>query len=222
MMSWIVESAKRGKKLQDAYSVSGTPVFIKDRLPEHVDFNFVVKYIENRVPSHFLKGVDIIYIGEFEDFARRNINAYFEDGALYISNEQDDEMDIIDDIVHEVAHAVEKEYGGYIYTGKIEKEFSGKRRRLYDMLKAYGYEISPVFKTKMEYDKEIDEFLYKEIGYETLEGFVNGLFTSAYATTSLREYFATGFEEYFLGDVKYLKKVSPMLYSMMESLVEIG
>jgi hypothetical protein len=221
-MSWIVESAKRGKKLQDAYSIFGVPVFIKDRLPDNVDFDYVIKYIENRVPSYFLKGIDIVYIGEFEAFARRNINAYFEDGALYVSNKQDSEMDIIDDIIHEVAHAVEKEFGGYIYAGKIEREFLAKRRRLYDMLKAYGYKISPVFKTRMEYDEDIDEFLYKEIGYEVLGDLVNGLFTSPYAVTSLREYFATGFEEYFLGDIRYLEKVSPTLYNILESLMEIG
>ena len=219
-MSWIEEGIKRGKKLQDAYSISGTPVFIKDRLPDNVDFNFVVKYIESRIPDRLMKGVDIIYIGQFEDFYKRDINAYFEDGALYVSNEQDDEMDIIDDIVHEVAHSVEKEYGGYIYTGSIEKEFVGKRRRLYDMLKSYGYKVSPVFKVKMEYDKEIDEFLYKDVGYEALGNLVNGLFPSPYSVTSLREYFAMGFEEYFLGDVKYLKKVSPRLYGVLENLME--
>jgi hypothetical protein len=220
MMSWITESAKRGKKLQDAYNIGGTPVFIKDRLPDNVNFDFVVKYIESRVPYRLMKGMDIIYIGQFEEFKRRDINAYFEDGALYISNEQDDEMDLIDDIVHEMAHSVEREFGGYIYTGRIEKEFEAKRRRLYDMLKTYGYGVSPVFKVKMEYDKEIDEFLYKEVGYEALGNLVNGLFPSPYSVTSLREYFAMGFEEYFLGDLKYLKKVSPTLYSVIDSLME--
>ena len=219
-MSWIEESAKRGKKLKDAYSISGTPVFIKDRLPDIVDFDFVVQYIESRIPPNFFRGIDIIYIGEFEDFARRNINAYFEDGALYVTNKQDNEMDIIDDIVHETAHSVEKEYGGYIYTRRLEKEFESKRRRLYELLKAYNYKISPVFKTKMEYDKEIDEFLYKEVGYEKLEDFVNGLFHSSYSVTSLREYFATGFEEFFIGDNKYLKKVSPILYDTIENIME--
>jgi hypothetical protein len=219
-MSWIEEGIERGKKLKDAYSISGVPVFIKDKLPENIDFNFVSKYIERRIPPRLFKGIDVIYVGQFEDFKRRDINAYFEDGALYISNEQDDEMDIIDDIVHEVAHAVEKEYGWQIYTGEIEREFIAKRRRLYDMLKSYGYKMSPVFKVKMEYDKEIDEFLYKEIGYEVLDNLVNGLFSSPYASTSLREYFAMGFEEYFTGDHSYIKKVSPSLYRTIEDLME--
>ena len=50
---------------------------------------------------------------------------------------------------------------------------------------------------------------------------VNGLFVSAYASTSLSEYFARGFEEFFMGDVRYLKKPSPVLYSILESLKEL-
>jgi len=69
-MSWIVESAKRGKKLQDAFSISGTPIFIKDRLPENINFEFVVKYIENRIPPRFMRGIDVIYVGQFEDYRK--------------------------------------------------------------------------------------------------------------------------------------------------------
>jgi len=217
---WITETANKGRKLKDMYNVSGIDVYIKDRLPEDIDPDFIFNYISSRIPFHLARNLDVIYVGQFPEMAEREINAYFEDGALYVSNEQDDEMDIIDDIVHEIAHSVEKEYGRHIYTGRIEKEFEGKRRRLYDMLKAHGYSLSPVFKVKMEYDKEIDEFLYKEIGYEALGNLVNGLFPSPYSVTSLQEYYAIGFEEYFLGDVKYLKKVSPALYSVLESLME--
>ena len=39
-----------------------------------------------------------------------------------------------------------------------------------------------------------------------------GLFTRPYAVTSIREYFATAFEEYLLGDGEYVKKLSPIAY----------
>ena len=130
-------------------------------------------------------------------------------------------MDLIDDLIHEIAHAVEKEYGSYIYNGALEREFLGKRRRLYSVLKAEGYPISPVFKIKMEYDKGIDMFLYKEVGYVKLNNLVNGLLPSAYAATSLREYFAICFEEYFLGNVTYLKKICPVAYRIIQTLTEM-
>jgi len=47
-----------------------------------------------------------------------------------------------------------------------------------------------------------------------------GLFVSPYAITSLREYFSTGFEEYFLKDRNYLKNMSPAIYNKIEGLLE--
>ncbi len=138
-----------------------------------------------------------------------------------MTNEQDNEMDMIDEIIHEMAHATERQYMDQIYSGSIEKEFIGKRERLFFILKSEGYNITPVFRVKSEYDHEIDNFLYHEVGYDHLNMLVNGLFVSAYASTSLSEYFARGFEEFFMGDVNYLRKISPVLYSILESLKDM-
>ena len=50
---------------------------------------------------------------------------------------------------------------------------------------------------------KIDDFLYKDVGYALLNNLVMGLFPSAYAATSLREYFARGFEELKLLDLGF-------------------
>ena len=220
-MLWLKESIEKGKNLRDSWSLNGIQIFIKDKLPKEFDMKFVVNFINSRIPNHLMKGVDVIYVGEFEEMERRDINAFFEDGAIYVTNIQDNEMDMIDDIIHEIAHAVEREYTNQIYSGSIEKEFIGKRERLYFILKGEDYEVSPVFKIKTEYDREIDDFLYHEVGYENLNMLVNGLFVSAYASTSLSEYFARGFEEYFMGDINYLRKLCPVLYNILESLKDM-
>ena len=220
-MLWLKESIKKSKNLRDSWSLNGIQIFIKDKLPEQLDMKFVVNYINSRIPQHLMNGVDIIYVGEFEEMERRDINAFFEDGAIYVTNNQDNEMDMIDDIIHEMAHATERQYMDQIYSGAIEKEFLGKRERLYFILKGEGYNISPVFRVKSEYDHDIDNFLYQEVGYDHLNMLVNGLFVSAYASTSLSEYFARGFEEYFMGDVNYLRKISPVLFNILESLKDM-
>ena len=204
-MSWIKESHARSRRLQDSYSLNGIQIYIKDPLSEDIDMDFVVKYVTSRIPRMLMRGVDVIYIGQFEDLIKRDVNAIFEDGAIYITNEQDNEMDIIDDIIHEMAHAAEKEYTSLIYSGPLEREFLGKRRRLYSVLKAEGFDV----------------FLYQEVGYGRLNSLVNGLMPSAYAATSLREYFAICFEEYFMGDVHYLKKICPVAFEIIQSLTEM-
>ena len=54
-------------------------------------------------------------------------------------------------------------------------------------------------------------FLKDGVGYERLNNLINGLFLNPYSTVSLREYFARGFEEYYLGDRLYLKKICPYI-----------
>ena len=68
-----------------------------------------------------------------------------------------------------------------------------------------------------EYNEEFDMFLYKKVGYDKLEIILSGIFISPYAATSLREYFATGFAEFFTNpDLNsFLQKVSPELYKKL-------
>ena len=73
----------------------------------------------------------------------------------------------------------------------------------------------------MEYDKYIDMFLYETVGYDILNQLVVNIFVSGYAATSVREYFARGFEEYLLGDKESLKRISPVLYTTINKLVHL-
>ena len=47
------------------------------------------------------------------------------------------------------------------------------------------------------------------------------IFVSGYAATSVSEYFARGFEEYFIGDRDTLKQLSPVLYRLIDELVNL-
>ena len=72
----------------------------------------------------------------------------------------------------------------------------------------------------MEYNLEFDDYLYGTVGYPILQTLSIGLFPDAYGITSIREYFASGFEMYFLGDRDYLKKISPILYKKIRELLQ--
>ena len=66
--------------------------------------------------------------------------------------------------------------------------------------------------TNPEYDEDFDMLLYKKIGYDKINTAAAGLFISPYAATSLREYFARGFEEYYIGKHSLLKQICPYIY----------
>ena len=198
--------------MRDHFSLSGIDVFVKDQLPREIDTSFVFEYIRSRIPFFFMSGIDIIYIGQFPMMKKRDINAYFEDGAIYVTNDQDDEMDMIEDIIHEIAHAVESNHQQFIYsTGAIQREFIAKRERLSDLL-SQKFNVPKDFNTNFEYDKVIDNFLYKDVGYDALNQICVNIFPSAYAVTSLSEYWAKGFEELFIGDPAVLRDTCPVLF----------
>ena len=198
-------------------------VFVKDPLPEGVFLQNVLEKVESIVPDHLVTNVDVLYVGHFKFMDKYDLNAMYKDQALYISNDQDDEEDMIDDIVHELAHSVEEKNWSEIYGDeKLEKEFLGKRKKLYQLLSAHDYSVELKQFMNPEYDLGFDEKIYKEIGYDKLEHFSMNLFISPYGITSLKEYFGNGFEHFFIGDKKSLTKVSPVLYNKIAALVEEG
>ena len=224
MLRYIKENVRKTQNSAREREIYGNKlVYLKDQLPYGFDLNYVVRTVEELIPRHLAHNVDAVYVGNFDNFNYngRNYNAAYEDGALYISNDQDDENDMIDDIVHEMAHAVEEQHGEQIYgDSSVQNEFLGKRERLYYLLEQEGFDVSYNDVMDTEYNEQFNKFLYKTVGYPTLMSLTMGLFYSPYAATSIREYFANGFENYFLRDKGYLKKVSPILYNKITEVIE--
>ena len=225
LIEYIQKTHKNIPKLKETSFYNDIPVFIKDPFSENISLEKVLHFIEKTIPKHLVYNVDTVYIGQFKIFREKEVNAAYEDGVLYVSNEQDDENDLVDDIVHELAHATEEKYSLEIYGDeKVEKEFLAKRLRLYEVLKSYDYSVFADDFTEIRYSEKFDNFLYKEIGYEKLEHFSIGLFLNNYSITSLKEYYATGFEYYFLQNAADVASVCPDLYNkieLLESLEEI-
>ena len=216
MKEYIKKSIKESK---EKLLYNRIIIYIKDSLPKDFDLDYVISKIQETVPEHLTYGIDSIFVGQFEDIEGRELDALYKDGAIYTTNQQQSEEDMVDDIVHEFSHTNEETYAALIYAdGKIENEFLGKRRKLLDILKAEGYNIPIDVFMNTEHTEEFDMFLYKEIGYEKLTMLTMGLFVSPYGATSLREYFANGFEHYFLHDSHYVKLISPAIYEKVDGI----
>ena len=221
-MNWLERSVKRSKKMKDHYMLREIDIYVKDALPDNIDIDFVIRYVAKRLPDHVLTNIDIIYVGVFQDLLDRDINALWQNGAIYISNDQDSEMDMIDDLIHEIAHSNERQYEQIIYEdGKLEKEFLHRRKELAKILKSKGYKLPPNFIYAIDYDKEIDDFLYDDVTYNAMWQMIPGLFPSPYASTSIREYWAKGFEEFYMGKARDLQYICPVLFSKLLQLHDL-
>jgi len=215
MANFVKDSSLNSRRNSNHHILFGTvDMYIINPLPKNVDVLTVIEKVEKIIPPHIAQKTEGIYVGNFKEFEEKQVNAMYKDGTIYISSDQDDNDDMIDDIIHEFAHAAEDIYAREIYgDNKIQSEFLGKRKRLRDTLDQYEYlSGTDVSFQELEFTKELDDFLYNDIGYDKLENFCMGLFTRPYAVTSIREYFATAFEECLLGDGEYVKKLSPIAY----------
>ena len=215
-MEQIIHRLKeqQNKKI-DFYTPYGLHVYFKDEmLDDTISVESAVAKYESIIPKHLLPNIEMIVFGDFEEFHERGINAFYDSSTIYISNVQDDEADILDDLIHELSHAIEEQYGYQIYGDrKVHDEFLNKRIHLYKILWEMGFKAPKVFFQNVEFDREFDEFLHETVGYETLNNAIKGLFISPYAATSLREYFATAFTDFYIdSNHNYLKSVSPAVY----------
>ena len=221
MKTYVTHSVKQSLKERKEYQVFGhTNVFIKDPLPQSMDMTSVLATIEKDIPDYLFYDIDTILVGQFDDLNSRGVKAAYMDGAIYVTNDQSGNEDLVDDIVHEVAHSVEKMAGRELYgDGALEQEFLGKKKRFLDILSVRGYNIPNELHTTSEYSKEFDEFVFFNLGFEKAGNMTRGLFIVPYASISLSEYFATGFEAYFLRKERgYLSQVSPILYKKIDEL----
>ena len=213
----------KNKKVKH-FNMSGIEVFEKDPLTNGVESREVIGKALKALPAHLLINVDSIYIGSFDFLKNREVQAAYENSSIFVTNEQDSTEDMVDDIVHEIAHSVEDKYAGEIYSDqKIESEFLHKRKNMWLFLKDQGFKADLQNFLDISYSEDFDNYLYQEVGYSLLSMLTTNIFYSPYAATSLREYFANGFEAFFIGeDIDRLKNISPALYEKLIYLLALG
>ena len=202
------------------YFNRGIEFIIKDPLPDDIDMEKVIGLLRSNLPVSSYEGLDKVYFGKFEILDKRKLTALHLRDNIYVdSTKISNEKDLLDDLIHEFAHRFEENNSEKIYEdGSIASEFLGKRNRLYDLIKQEveqedDKEINYFDFINTEYNQDFDKFLYQKIGYTKIRNLAPTLFIRPYAATSLREYFATGFEDFYLEGGQQLKNISPVLYN---------
>lgn len=201
------------------FKFGNIPIQELEPTPEDINLGAIFKAIEKIFPSHYFQKLNGIKIGHTKEFDDRDVNAVYRDKIFHITNRQSSTKDLMDDIVHEFAHHMETIFPELIYSDyALIHEFQRKRQELKFELQSEGYWIEDYDFENVKYDEKFDKFLYKRVGRNLLRLMTTGLFIRPYASVSLREYFATGFEAYYLGKQDTLEKISPMLYDKINEL----
>jgi len=216
MRNYISEKVKHTTR---HFRFGGVDVEEIEPTPDEINLQAVFKAIENNFPPHYFQKLNGIKIGHTKEFDDRDVNAVYRDGTFHITNRQSNTRDLMDDVIHEFAHHMETLFPKMIYSDQsLMREFRRKRYELKFELQSEGYWVDEYDFDDFKYNQEFDIFLYKRVGKNMLRMATTGLFIRPYAAVSLREYFATGFEAYYLGKQDTLEKISPMLYDKINEL----
>ena len=200
------------------YYIYNVPFFVVNEVQEDVSIPHLCADIEEFISPELLRNVDVFYLGDFEELKGRN--AAYADGAIYISSAELTNEDIMQNVMHEIAHSLEESFSSHIYDSDLVSEFRAKRETLREILKSHGYKLSPEYYDNLQYNRKFDSFLADTVGYPELLSLTMGLFASPYGATSIQEYFANGFEKYFLDSPEALRKISPVLYRKIEEILD--
>ena len=140
MKEYISKGSKKSKTDFKQYNIHGKPFVFSEPFENKINLQYVKNKIETLTPEYFFDNVDAFFVGYVKEFFEdgREYNAMYKDGAIYLSPEQDNERDLLDDIIHELAHAIEKTNQDKIYgDGRLEREFIAKRKYLYYLIGDY-------------------------------------------------------------------------------------
>lgn len=225
MKKYITKSHNKIMRERKEFTIFGTiNVFIKDPLSQEINLTNVIMDLEDTIPQHLFHDIDMVIVGQFNELNSRGVRAAYMDGAIYATNEQPSEEQLFEDIVHEIAHAVEKTHEHILYSDdSVEKEYLGKKKRFLDLLQLNGIKVPNRIRYESEYSKLFDEFLFFELGYDKVTPFSQGLFLTPYASVSVSEYFATAFEHYFVqSNLPYVKELCPQLFNKLREIAETG
>ena len=84
------------EQVTNFYTPTGIHVYFKDHLYDtDIDVEKIISKLESLIPTQLLSEVEMIIIGHFDEFEERDINAFYKDGAIYVSNIQSDEDDLL-------------------------------------------------------------------------------------------------------------------------------
>ena len=100
MKSFINKASQESQKNQKHFRIFGTiDLFVLDALPKEINILKVIEEVEEKIPFHLTNEIEVFYIGNFKEFQEKQVNAMFKNGAIYITNDQDNIPDMVDDII---------------------------------------------------------------------------------------------------------------------------
>ena len=94
----IIDSYNKALRERKEFYLNGAIFQVINPITHAINLENVVAFLKKKIPNQVLDLIDVYYIGNFDFLNQRETNAAYMDGAIYLSNDQDNEKDLLDDI----------------------------------------------------------------------------------------------------------------------------
>ena len=85
MIDYIKESNKKAQE-RNEYMLFNVPVYVINKFPSNIKINNILDSVKDIINKNYLNDLEAIYIGDFKDLNRRDIQSMLKDGAIWISS----------------------------------------------------------------------------------------------------------------------------------------
>ena len=73
-------------------------VYVNEELPQNVDIRAVLDKVSEKIPTYLTSNLDSIQVGHIDQFEKKSVNALYKNGTIYVTNYQDNNEDMVDDL----------------------------------------------------------------------------------------------------------------------------
>lgn len=181
------------------------------------------KSLFSKLPRYLFSNIKQIFIYPSNKLNSNNFEGYSVKESIFINCDNiKSNNDIIKILIHECFHTIESDIKQTL-SEQYKKtciEYLNKKKIVLDKIKNTNLYLNPNndYYSTIEYQKDFDFYLYKEIGYDNLYFKIFDIFPSAYSMTSVSEYIAVCFEVYFFENREWLSKYCSEVYKLIEGI----
>ena len=196
------------------------PVWLKGGANLSFDIAESFELLSKILPKGFTEGVESIYIG-YLPADKTNLLSFYDDRAIYLSNNIASVREAVEAIIHEVGHHLLYQRSEELAESTLlEDEFLNKLRQLRTRLLQDGIIKSERHFESSIHSEEREHLLYTELSPEKAKVMSLYIFPSPYSAVSLAEYFCVGLERMLLEPESFrvLQNYCPQLHSIISEL----
>ncbi len=202
------------------------PIYLKDLMALNIQTSLdkLLEIVELKVPEILIPDLNTIWIGDFPELDKMNVDSFYKNGTVYFSNKIPSIEIFYFTFLYEMSNVIAQSYNIMLLAdAALEREFIKKRIELYNRLTTSQRKVVSVEKfLELKHNASLFRFLYKKLRKTYLDKLCKDIYPHRNSISSYNSYFAMTYYLYksSLKPATELEKISPAAFSKVKTLID--